>query len=257
MAEAIISGLLKAEIVKPEAVIVSDPAPERRNLLQQKYAVSTYYDNLAVVERAEIIVLAVKPQIISQVLAELSLDFPRDRLLISIAAGVTLRDLEQSLPHGTPIIRAVPNTPCLIGEGITALAVNQAVTPEDLEKAERIFQATGEVLSLPEKLLDAVTAVSGSGPAYVYLFIEALIDGGVKVGLPRELARKLAVRTVLGSAKMVHATGKHPAELKDMVTSPGGTTIAALFALEQGNLRSTVMNAVLEAEKRAKELSHN
>lgn len=254
MAEAIIAGLLGTQKVEPQAIYVHDPLPARQKLLEEKYGVNLCDSNQAVLQQASVVIVAVKPQIIQEVLRPLASSLRQGTLVISLAAGVTLEVLESLFPQGTAIIRTVPNTPALIGQGMTVLAANSQTTAGDLAVAQEIFQALGEVLVLEEGYLNAVTGLSGSGPAYVYLFIEALIDGGVKGGLPRDVARKLALQTVIGAAQMVQKSGEHPAVLKDMVTSPGGTTIAGLYALERGNLRATVMEAVIEAQKRAQEL---
>lgn len=255
MAEAIIAGLVQKQMAVERAIYVYDPLPARQKLLKEKYGVNLCESNQDVLHQAQVVIIAVKPQVLRQVLSPLASHLRQGTLIISLAAGVTIEVLESLFPQGTAIIRTVPNMPALIGQGITVLSANSQATDKDLEVAREIFGTLGQVLVLEESYLNAVTGLSGSGPAYVYLFLEALIDGGVQGGLPRDVARKLAVQTVIGAAKMVEETGKHPAVLKDMVTSPGGTTMAGLYALERGNLRATVMEAVLKAQQRAQELS--
>jgi len=201
-----------------------------------------------------VVVIAVKPQMIPTVLAELKPLLKRKPLVISIAAGVTLHTLSDGLGGDLPVIRVMPNTPCLVGASATGFAPNATATKEQIEVATKLFSAVGVVFPLPERLLDAVTGLSGSGPAYIYTLIEALADGGVKMGLPRDVALKLATQTTFGAAKMLIETGQHPSILKDAVTSPGGTTIAGIHALENGSFRGSVMNAVEAATKRATEL---
>ncbi|NLY90977.1 MAG: pyrroline-5-carboxylate reductase [Firmicutes bacterium] len=254
MATALIKGLLKQGY--PAAQIhVSDPDPERRRLLTE-LGVKTHSANQGMLEalppgEAGGVVLAVKPQAVPEALS--GLNFPALPLL-SIVAGYTIARLEELLPAGTKVLRAMPNTPALIGEGITALSPGPGSGAPEQAWAERILEGLGRVVVVPENLMDAVTGLSGSGPGYVYLFIEALIDGGVLAGLPRTLARELAVATVLGSARMVMETKEHPAVLREMVTSPGGTTIAGLARLEQAGFAGQVMSAVLAATERAKAL---
>lgn len=254
MATALIKGLLKRGYPAAQ-IYVSDPDPERRRILGE-LGVKTYRANqemLAALPPGESggVVLAVKPQVVPEALA--GLNFPALPLL-SIVAGYTIARLEELLPAGTKVLRAMPNTPALIGEGITALALGAKSGAPEEAWAEKILQGLGRVVVVPEKLMDAVTGLSGSGPGYVYLFIEALIDGGVLAGLPRPLARELAVATVLGSVRMVAETKEHPAVLREMVTSPGGTTITGLAQLEQAGFAGQVMAAVLAATERAKAL---
>jgi len=257
MATALIKGLLKQGY--PAAKIhVSDPDPERRRILDE-LGVKTYNANQEMLTalppgEAGGVVLAVKPQVVPEALA--GLDFPALPLL-SIVAGYTIARLEELLPAGTKVLRAMPNTPALIGEGITALAPGSRCGQPEQAWAEGVLRGLGRVVSVPERLMDAVTGLSGSGPGFVYLFIEALIDGGVLAGLPRPLARELAVATVLGGARMVAETKEHPAVLRDMVTSPGGTTIAGLAQLEQAGFAGQVMAAVLAATERAEVLGGN
>jgi pyrroline-5-carboxylate reductase len=203
---------------------------------------------------AEIVFIAVKPGIVPVVLREVSGAITPQHLVISIAAGVPIASMESLLPAGARVVRVMPNTPCLVGASATAFALGKNATAQDAACVKTIFDAVGKTFLVEEKLLDAVTGLSGSGPAYVYLVIEALADGGVHMGLPREIATALAAQTVMGAARMVLETRHHPAQLRDMVTSPGGTTMAGLHALECGNLRAAIMNAVEAATERSKEL---
>ena len=253
MAEALIRGLLHAKVVTAAQVVGSDPRPERCEELRKKYGITTTTDNLEVARRSSILVAAVKPQVMQPVLAEIADSLQPETLVISIAAGIPLAVLEASLP-GRRVVRTMPNTPALVGAGATAIAAGGHATAADLAAAKRIFESVGLVVTLDESQLDAVTGLSGSGPAYMFLIIEALSDAGVKVGLSRYNALALAAQTVLGSAKLLLETGEHPGRLKDMVTSPGGTAIAGLHTLEEGGLRTTLINAVEAATKRSREL---
>ncbi len=210
--------------------------------------------NLDVAKFANVLILATKPDQVAGVLADISSAFTKKHVLISIAAGVTLAKLEAGLPAGARVIRVMPNTPALVGEGASAFALGKNASVVDAELAKKLLAAVGIAFQVKEGLLDAVTGLSGSGPAYVYQFIEALSDGGVASGLPRDIATKLAAQTVLGGAKMVLETGEHPGALKDQVTSPGGTTIEGLHALEKGKLRATVISAVRAATEKSKKL---
>ena len=216
----------------------------RLEALHLELGVATSTSAQAAVVDAEIVVLAVKPWVVPAVLTEIRVTLPPEATLISIAAGVRLAVLEEFLSPQTPVVRGMPNTPALIGAGITALALGSSATEKHLELASTVLGQLGSVVTVSENSLDAVTGLSGSGPAYVYLFIEALIDAGVREGLSRHIARKLALETVIGSARLVRETGEHPAKLKDAVTTPGGTTIAALAALESGGFRGLVFDAV-------------
>jgi pyrroline-5-carboxylate reductase len=254
MAEAIIGGLTAGRVCRPELLWATDPVPARCDRLKSQFAVRVGSDNRQAVAWADAVVLAVKPQVFSQVLAEIGGDLSR-ALVISIAAGITIRSITNQATGAQRVIRAMPNMPALVREGITALAWTGAITDQDKDIARAIFEAVGRVLPIEERLMDAVTGLSGSGPAYVFQAIEALADGGVKMGLPRQIAEVLAAQTVLGAAKMVLESGDHPAKLKDRVASPGGTTIAGLHCLEEGRFRATLMGAVEAATKRSQELA--
>ncbi len=254
MGEALLRGLLAAKLVAPEEVWVSDVRKERLAFLRQTYRVRTVASNAEAVKQADIVLLAVKPQVVPAVLEGLLQAITEDTLVISIAAGIPTTFISDRFSFPVRVVRVVPNTPALVLEGMSALAGGAHARAEDLEIARRLFEAVGKVVVLDEALLDAVTGLSGSGPAYVFQAIEALADGGVKVGLPRDVALTLSAQTVHGAARMVLETGKHPGQLKDMVTSPGGTTIAGLHALEQGGMRAALMNAVEAATRRSQEL---
>ncbi|MEO5327997.1 MAG: pyrroline-5-carboxylate reductase [Magnetococcus sp. THC-1_WYH] len=254
MATALIKGLLGAGL-DGKNIRVSEPDSVRAQSLQA-LGITLVAGNFNAVSTAQLVVIAVKPGIVSLVLDEISGNLNRDAVVISIAAGVTLNSLTRRLPEKQPVIRAMPNTPALIGEGVTVLCPGPDVSPQHRALAETLLGTVGEVKTiLDESVLDAVTALSGSGPAYVYLMIEALSDGGVACGLPRDLATQLAVQTVKGSAALVKETGQHPGVLKNQVTSPGGTTIAALQVLETAGLRGILMRAVEAAWRRSQELS--
>ena len=254
MAAALIKGLLHAKVVPPEKVIVSDVKTERLQWLKEKHGVVTTIDNHALVKASDIVVLAVKPQVIDKVLDAVGKDVKPHQLVVSVAAGVPVSAIESRMTDGVHVVRSMPNTPATVDAGATAIAPGTFATEADLEVARKLFSAVGRVVTLEENLLDAVTGLSGSGPAYVMLMIEALADGGVKVGLHRDTALLLAAQTVYGSAKLLLDTGEHPGRLKDMVTSPGGTAIAGLHTLESGGLRRTLIDAVEAATKRAGEL---
>jgi pyrroline-5-carboxylate reductase len=254
MATALVQGLLRAGLSIKDRVLATDALEAARTQFTQATGVQAVADNRLAVEQREIVILAVKPQTMPTVLAELRpLVTPR-QLVISIAAGITLRQLADGLGPDRRIVRVMPNTPCLVGAGATGFSMGPGTTEADRAVVERIFNAVGTAFYLPERLLDAVTGLSGSGPAYVAVIIEALADGGVNAGLPRDVATALAAQTVLGAARMIVETGQHPAALKDAVASPGGTTIAGLQALERGGLRAALMDAVAAATQRAVEL---
>lgn len=250
MAEAILRGLLRAGH-DPARLCASDPVPERREHLARELGIRTTDSNPQVASEAEVVVLAVKPQQLEAALGGLPAHGP---LYLSIAAGTPAQKIRGWLGARARVVRAMPNTPALIGAGISAIASDGAEA-EDLDRAEAVLRAVGEVVRVPEALLDAVTGLSGSGPAYVYLFIEALCEAGVRQGLPDDVAHELAVHTVVGAASMVRDTGEPPALLRERVTSPGGTTVAGLAALEQAGLRDALLEAVAAATARSKELA--
>jgi len=250
MGEAILSRLVASHTYLPSEVCVSDPSQERRHLLAQKYGVNVTPNNLVAAE-AEIMLLAVKPQSLN--VAAIGLANAPANCIVSILAGVTLAQLEVMFPS-KPIIRAMPNTPAQVGAGVTAIAANPLVSTEHLDSVRKIFEAIGTIVEVSESLMNAVTGLSGSGPAYVALVVESMADGGVAAGLPRAIAMQLAIQTVLGTAQLLSETMIHPAQLKDQVTSPAGTTIAGIAQLEKAGLRSAMIEAVLAATLRADEL---
>ena len=254
MGEALCKGIISAGLSVNDNIIVSDLVAERCKLLSKEIGIKTTQNNKDVTSFADVLILAVKPQIMSDVLNNLKNDITHRHLVISIAAGIPIRFIESRLQTGVRIIRVMPNTPCLIGVSATAFALGKCATDADGKLVYNLFNAVGKVFKLDEKYLDAVTGLSGSGPAYVYMFIEALSDGGVKMGLPRDVATILAAQTVMGAAKMVLDTGQHPAQLKDAVTSSGGTTVEGISKLEDGGFRSTVINAVEAATLKSKKL---
>jgi pyrroline-5-carboxylate reductase len=254
MSEALIAGLLREKLMTPERVSVSDPHASRREVLSARFGVTTGADNGTVAQRADIIVLCVEPQILDEVLHELRPVMQAQPLVISVAAGYPLSRIQTYVKTATRLVRAMPNTPSTIGEGVTALSFVPGLTAEDHHIARSLFESVGKVVVVEERLMDAVTGLSGSGPAYVFAMIEALADGGVLMGLPRITSQLLAAQTMAGAARMVLEQAEHPAVLKDRVASPGGTTIAGLRRLEEGRLRATLMSAVEAATRRSQEL---
>ena len=254
MAEALIKGLIAAGAAKPDQIMVTDLSSDRVAHLKKTYGIIILKGNLEAAREADVIVLSVKPQVIEKVLAEISPGVDGKKLVISIAAGINIGKIEKALKDNSRVVRVMPNTPALVLAGAAAISGGRAVTGDDLTLAQNIFNSVGRAVIVEEKLMDAVTGLSGSGPAYVFLIIDALSDAGVKSGLPRQLALELAAQTVYGAAKMVLETKEHPGKLRDMVTSPGGTTIEGIHALEKGKLRATLMNAVEAATARSKEL---
>ncbi len=253
MGGALVQGLISSRTVEPGQILVSARRRDRLEQFAQKHGIRPAADNCEVAAWADLLVLAVKPQILDRVLSEIAPAIRPGALVVSVAAGVPASAIEARLPEAR-VVRAMPNTPALVGLGATGLAGGERATEEDIAVARLVFDAVGLSVVLEESQLDAVTGLSGSGPSYVFLIIEALSDAGVKMGLHREHALALAAQTVLGSAKLLIETGEHPGRLKDMVTSPGGTAIAGLHTLEAGGLRTTLINAVETATIRAREL---
>ncbi len=256
MATALARSWVQAGLVHPTRCRATDPVPQARQIFTAETGCAATADNRAVAAASDLLVLAVKPQVMAPLLAEIRGDL-RSPLVVSIAAGITLRQLTEGLGPRCRVVRVMPNTPCLVGASASGYTPGETATPEDVAVVDRLLNAVGRAFRLPEHLLDAVTGLSGSGPAFVYLMIEALSDGGVRVGLPREVATVLAAQTVLGAARMVLETKEHPGALKDMVASPGGTTIAGLHALERGGVRGALMDAVEDATRRATELGQS
>lgn len=254
MGKAMIRGLVETKIYATENIWIYDVYQPAMEELKNELQVSAATNQKELIQNSQVIIFAVKPYVLPSLLAELKPILSTDKLIISIAAGVTLATLEEALSEEYKIIRSMPNTPALVGEGMAAFCKNKQVTEEETKQVEAIFNSFGKCEVVEEKLMSSVVALSGSGPAYVYIFIEALADAAVLEGMPRPQAYKFAAQTVLGSAQMVLETGKHPAELKDMVTSPAGTTIAAVKSLEDHQFRSGVINAVQAAAKRDREM---
>jgi len=254
MGTALVAGAIRAGAVSAQSVVGFDPNPEAGAAFADVTGASTVSDASAAVADAGAVLLCVKPQDAAHVIAGLAASDSGHKLLISVVAGVSLSTLQAAAPASWRVIRAMPNTPALVGKGATAFCRGERATDDDATLAIRLFSSVGIAMEVPERLMDAVTGLSGSGPAYGFLCIEALADGGVAAGLPREQAMTLATQTLLGAAAMVTETGTHPAVLKDAVASPGGTTIAGIEALEKGGLRTALISAVLAAAKRAGEL---
>ncbi len=254
MAEAILKGMLGKEIAAPEAVTVSDPSAERRAYLEKTYNVNTTGSNTDAVKNAGLVILAVKPQVADlAVTSDVAAAIDAKATVLSIMGSVNLEKLHKLVP-GHAVIRVMPNTPLAVGCGMTAIAPDADVSPEMLEAAKTIFGSCGEIAVIDESAIEAIAAVSGCGPGYVFMMIDAMADAGVNAGLPRTMAIKLAAQTFAGSGKMVMETGLHPAVLRDQVTSPGGTTIAGIHALENRGVRAAIYDAVLAAMQRSAEL---
>ncbi len=254
MALALAKGMVDRQTVSAEQVTGTDPYPEARKGFEAAIGCQTVDDPARVLAAADVIFIAVKPDKVEEVLVALNPHLSTSHLVISIAAGVPLATFEENLLSGTKVIRVMPNTPAMVGAAAAGYALGHHATSDDGKLTETLLSAVGIAVQVPESLLDAVTGLSGSGPAFVYQIIEALSDGGVAAGLPRDTATRLAAQTVLGSAKMVLETGTHPGALKDMVTSPGGTTIEGVHELEKGGLRATLMNAVRAAAAKSRKL---
>lgn len=255
MATALAGGFIRAGLVSPTHLLASDLNQSARASFAQETGARATEANAEILRFARAVILAVKPGQVREVLSSLAADFTPDHVLISIAAGVTLAQLESALPKGARVIRVMPNTPALVGASASAFSLGRSARRDDAELTQRLMGSVGVAFELKEALLDGVTGLSGSGPAYVYLVIEALSDGGVAAGLPRDIATRLAAQTVLGAGKMVLETGLHPGALKDMVASPGGTTIEGLCQLEKGKLRGTVISAVRAAAEKSKQMA--
>ncbi|MCW5211894.1 pyrroline-5-carboxylate reductase [Desulfobulbus sp. TB] len=254
MGEALIRGMIESNLISAKNITVAEPMARRREYLESTYTVNGVESPADLTAKSQIIILAIKPQIMEPVLRQYSSYLTEDHLLISIAAGIPLVYMEQLVDDTLRIIRVMPNTPALVLAGASAMTGNQNIRQEDMEVAQQIFSAVGTCVEVPENLLDAVTGLSGSGPGYVFTFLEAMIDGGVLAGLPRPIAEQLALQTLYGSAKLALETKEPAAVLKGKVTSPAGTTITGIQALEEGGLRGTVMTAVEAAAERSKAL---
>jgi pyrroline-5-carboxylate reductase len=257
MAEALIKGLLSGLGVTPQQIMATDVVPERRTYMHTTYGITASADNKHAVQESTVVVLAVKPQIMPMILEEIAPVVNSEKLVISIAAGITLQTLQRALGDSRRVVRVMPNTPALVLAGAAGISPGKAATAQDIALVEQIFNAVGRAMVVSDEMMDVVTGLSGSGPAFIFALIEGLSDGGVLMGLARPTATLLAAQTVLGAAKMVLETGKHPGELKDMVTSPAGTTIAGMQALESGGLRGLMMEAVRRATERSEALGRS
>ena len=254
MGEALVAGMLAAGVVRPDDIHATDVVVDRLDRLQARYQIRVGSENEAAAAWADVVILAVEPQVLDHVLNDLRPVVTEAKLILSVAAGYPIARIVTHLAPRVRVVRCMPNTPSVVQAGVSALAMGENVSVEDERLARAIFESVGMVVVVEERLMDAVTGLSGSGPAYVFLIIEALADGGVKMGLPRDAALGLAAQTVFGAARMALETGEHPGRLKDKVTSPGGTTIAGLHELERGRLRASLMDAVEAATKRSEEL---
>jgi pyrroline-5-carboxylate reductase len=252
--EALLSSMLGAQLVPVSRVVATDADPPRADYIGEKYGVKVSTNNPQAVAGADLVMLCVKPQQVTEALREIRRSLPKNGLVISVAASVTTALIERELDHGHRVIRVMPNTPCLIRQGMTAICRGKHATQEDLKIAQAIFSAMGRTVVVDEKHMDAITGLSASGPAYVFMIIESLAEGGVKLGLPRELSTELSAQTLLGASALVLHTGEHPAKLKDIVTTPAGCTIDGLLELEEGGLRVTLIKAVVRAAERARQL---
>ncbi len=251
---ALLEGLVNARIVPASHIIATARSETTLERITARYPVTTTTDNRQAVEQADILLLCVKPQNVREVLLEIAPVVRAEQLILSVLAGITTRAIQHLLGSPNPIVRAMPNIPVVVDAGATAIAAGQMVEAHHMEMAKQIFGAVGKVVVVRESQMDAVTGLSGSGPAYIYMVIEALIDGGVKMGLSRDVSTELAVQTVLGAARLMQESGKHPAVLKDEVTTPGGTAIAAIHELEEHGLRNMLISAVETATRRSEEL---
>ncbi|MCM3216215.1 pyrroline-5-carboxylate reductase [Niallia taxi] len=254
MAQAIFGGMLKAGFTSHEALIASAKTAATAEMVTKKYEIKTTTDNRVAASYGDIVVLAVKPYLHTEVLNEIKESLKEDAIIVTIAAGVDISYMQEQLSMSSKIIRTMPNTPSLVGEGMTVICPNKNITEEELQYTVDLFSSFGKVEVMEERLMDAIPAISGSSPAYAFLFIEALADGGVRSGIPRETSYRLAAQSLLGAAKMVLETGKHPGILKDEVCTPGGTTIEAIATLEQLQFRGTIMAAMDNCTRKNKEL---
>jgi pyrroline-5-carboxylate reductase len=252
--EAIVKGLIAKDVISPGQILASDILEERRQYMSTTYGIKVTGDNADLVQRADVIIVAVKPQVTQVVLEDIGLYMGPSKLMISVVAGVSINTIAKSVKDGTRIIRTIPNTPVTVMAGGVAIASDSPANSQDFKVAQAVFQPVSRVVFIEEKLMDAATGLSGSGPAFMFVMIEALADGGVKMGMTREVAQTLAAQAMLGAAKLFLESGKHPGQLKNMVTSPGGTSIAGVHAMEAGGVRAALMNAVEAATLRSKEL---
>lgn len=255
MAEAMVSGIVKSNLVTPSQIIVSDLNVEKLEYMKLKYNVIGTTNSNEVASKSDILVIAVKPNVYDLVMKDIKQDIKKDVVIVTIAAGKSIKSIEDILGEDKKIVRTMPNTPALVNEGMSALCPNKNILEEDLKEVKSIFESFGKAEIIPEYLIDSVIGVSGSSPAYVFMFIEAMADAAVIGGMPRDKAYKFAAQAVLGAAKMVLETGKHPAELKDMVCSPGGTTIEAVATLEKEGFKGSVIKAICDCMDKSKKMS--
>ncbi|MEI6856324.1 pyrroline-5-carboxylate reductase [Psychrilyobacter sp.] len=255
MSQAMIGGIVKAEIFQGKNILVSDLNKKSLETVANKYGVTTTIDNLEVAKGSDILVLAVKPNLYNVVISQIKDTVKSDVIIVTIAAGKSIESTETTFGKSIKVVRVMPNTPALVGEGMSSMTPNKLIETQELEEVIRVFESFGSTEVVEEKLMDVVTSVSGSAPAYVYMFIEAMADGAVLDGMPRDKAYKMAAQTVLGAAKMVIETGMHPGQLKDMVCSPGGTTIEAVTVLEEKGFRNAVIAAMRRCTEKSKEMS--
>ncbi|MEM3437864.1 MAG: pyrroline-5-carboxylate reductase [Nitrososphaerales archaeon] len=255
MGEALIAGFLKSKVFSPQDIYASDIVEERRKYIANNYNIECFDDAKKLIECSDLIIIAVKPYNVKDVLESIKDKITSEKILVSIAAGVRLDFIRKNLPEGIPIIRVMPNIACFVREGMMIICSSDNTPKEKLEAVKEVLSLLGRTMILDEKYFDAVTGLVGSGPAYLYLIIEALSDAGVRLGLPRDVAITLSAQTTLGAGKMVLETGEHPAKLKDKVVTPGGTTIEGLIEMERGRVRAKIIDAVIKATERAKELS--
>lgn len=254
MGMALLKGIISSKIEGCDSITIYDTNQELMEKISKELNIESAQNNKTLVRDSKYVIIAVKPQIIDSILEEISPLISEHNIIISIAAGISIEHIQHHIKKRISIVRVMPNTPALVREGASVLCHNGKISPKDLDYIKEIFNAVGMVLELEEKHIDAVTGLSGSGPAYIFIIIEALSDGGVKMGLPRDIALKLSAQTVLGSAKMYLELKAHPGVLKDMVTSPGGTTITALHEIEKGKLRATLISAVESATLKSRNI---
>lgn len=254
MAQAMIEGILNSKRVSPEHIMASAATKDTLDKINKQFGIMTTNNNIDIARFADILILAVKPELHSPIIEMIKNDVKKDVLIVTIAAGITLADVELIFGRKIKVIRTMPNTPSLVGEGMSAICPNVYVNKSEVEKVEKLFQSFGKTERLEEKLMDAVPAISGSSPAYIYMAIEAMADGGVRQGIPREKAYRLAAQAVFGAAKMVLETGRHPGELKDNVCTPGGATIEAVATLENSRFRSSILSAMESCTNKIKSL---
>lgn len=257
MAQAMISGIVKSNIVPKENIMGSNSGDKNLNITKERFGILTTHNNKDVAAFSDILILAVKPHIYPAVIDEIKASVKKDAVIVTIAAGITMDFMEKAFGYEVKVVRTMPNTPAMVGEGMSALCFNSRVSKEELSEVIEIYNSFGKAEVIEERLMDYIPAVSGSSPAYVYMFIEALADGAVKDGIPREKAYRFAAQAVMGAAKMVLETGMHPGALKDNVCSPGGTTIEAVFSLEKNNFRGTVIEAMKACTDKTVAMSKN